>query len=201
MKPAHASILAISLGLTLSACVGRPVASDVAEYTLPTASAGVSPLLRSLEVGAASWLGGKDMAYRLAYADADRRSAYGGSRWLASPPEMLERFLARSLTGEGGGQGGAVSGLCRLRLDLDEFQQVFDSPQASRGVLAARVSLLAQSGRPLARHSYSLSRPAPSPDARGGITALGLASGDLSQSLRQWLDGLPPETVQVCRGK
>ncbi len=199
MKPAHAFILALSLAL--AGCVGRPVADDVAEYALPTAAAGLSPLLRSVEVGAASWLSSKDMAYRLAYGDAERRSAYGSSRWLASPAEMLERFLGRSLTGEGGAQGGTVSGQCRLRLDLDEFQQVFDSPQVSRGILAGRVSLLAQTGRPLARHSFSLSRPAPSPDARGGIAALGLATGDLSRSLLQWLDGLPPDTVQACRGK
>jgi cholesterol transport system auxiliary component len=109
---------------------------------------------------------------------------------------MLERFLGRSLAGE----GKSAPGICRLQIELDEFQQVFDTPQVSRGVLAVRATLLAQGGTPLARHSFSAIRPAGSPDAHGGIAALGLAAADLSQSLGLWLNGLGPELAQACRG-
>jgi cholesterol transport system auxiliary component len=190
-------ILPLALALLLGGCAGHSVAPELAEYGLPPASAGARPFLRSVEVGAPSWLSGKGIQYQLAYADADRRSAYSASSWVAPPPEMLERFLSRSLAGE----GQSAPGLCRLQIELDEFHQVFDTPQASRGVLAVRATLLAQGGTPLARHSLSAARPAGSPDAHGGITALGLAAGDLSRSLSLWLDGMSPEIAQACRSR
>jgi len=190
-------ILPLALALLLGGCAGHSVAPEVAEYGLPPVSAGASPLLRSVEVGAPSWFSSKGIQYHLAYADAARRATYANSRWVASPPEMLDRFLGRSLTGE----GRNAPGICRLQIEMDEFQQVFDTPQASRGVLAVRATLLAQGGTPLARHSISAVRPAGSADAHGGIAALGLAVGDLSQSLGLWLDGLGPDIAQACRSR
>jgi cholesterol transport system auxiliary component len=189
--------LPLALALLLPGCAGHAVAPDMAEYGLPAVSAGASPLLRSVDVGAPSWFSGWGIQYRQAYADAARRSSYANSRWIAPPPEMLERFLARSLTGE----GKSAPGICRLQIELDEFQQVFDTPQASRGVLTVRATLLAQGGTPLARHSFSAARPAGSPDAHGGIAALGLAAGDMSRALGLWLDGMSPEIAQACRSR
>lgn len=189
--------LPLVLALILPGCAGQPVAPDVAEYGLPAVSAGASPLLRSVEVGAPSWFSGRGIQYHLAYADVARRSIYANSRWIAPPPEMLERFLARNLAGE----GKSAPGICRLQIELDEFHQMFDTPQASRGMLAVRATLLAQGGTPLARQSFSAARPAGSPDAHGGIAALGLAVGDLSRSLGRWLDGMSPEIAQACRSR
>jgi cholesterol transport system auxiliary component len=188
-------ILPSALALLLGGCAAHTVAPEVAEYGLPPVFAEPRPLLRSVEVGAPSWLSAKAIQYQLAYADAARRSAYAASSWVAPPPEMLERFLGRSLAGEG------RTGICRLQIELDEFQQVFDTPQASRGVLAVRATLLAQGGAPLARKSFSAVQTAGSPDAHGGIAALGLAASNLSRSLGLWLDGLGPDVAQACRGR
>ncbi|MDD5297159.1 MAG: ABC-type transport auxiliary lipoprotein family protein [Rhodocyclaceae bacterium] len=192
MKRFPGFLLLVSL---LVGCAGHSPLPEVAEYGLPAPATGASSLLRTVEISGASWLAGKGIPYRLAYADPDRRAVYANSLWLAPPAEMLERLLGRSLAGE----GKSAPGVCRLRIELDEFQQVFDTPQGSRGELALRATLLAQGGAPLGRRSFSLSRPAGSPDAQGGVRALGLAAGDVSVSLRQWLDGQAPEVAQACR--
>ena len=125
------------------------------------------------------------MQYRLLYAANQRRQSYADSRWVAPPAELLGHALRkRMLSGETGGA-------CRLRVDLDEFAQVFDSAKASHVLLEARVQVVAPSGGDiLARHSFSLSRPADSADASGGVAALTGAVEAFSTELHDWLGGL-----------
>lgn len=125
------------------------------------------------------------MQYRLLYAANQRRQNYAESRWVAPPAELVGHALRkRMLSGEAGGA-------CRLRVDLDEFAQLFDSASASRVVLEARVQLVAPSGGDiLARRSFSLTRPAASADAGGGVAALTAAVEGLSAELHDWLGGL-----------
>ena len=181
------------LALLLAACAGGRGAGEVAYYDLDTAREVNAPVaaLRSIEVVGPSWLDSGSLQYRLSFDDGARRHAYGRSRWAAAPAEMLEQFLKRSLLGD------STAGRCRLRLELEEFLQVFDSTSASRGVIEARASLYVGQGRdPLARQSFSIARPALSADAQGGITALVAVSVDLSHGLRDWLQTLPPGQCQ-----
>ena len=179
-------ILAMVAAIMLSACAGGRPAEEVAYYDLSAAEAGVAtlPFLRTVEVAAPSWLDSGALQYRLNYRNASQRQVYIRSRWVAAPAELLEQFLKRSLLGD------ASRGQCRLRLELDEFQQVFDTPEASRGVIEVRASLYGGAGRTqMARQNFHLSHPAASADARGGMAALGAAASDLSRQLRAWLEG------------
>lgn len=183
----------VVLILLLAGCASGQKGGEVAYYDLEAARQAPRPLpfLRTVEVVAPSWLDSGALQYRLNFDDAARRHAYSRSRWTAAPAELLEQLLKRNLLGDG------TTGQCRLRLELEEFEQVFDSPTLSRGVIEARASLYVGQGRaPLARQSFALSRPAASADASGGIKSLGTTAGDLVQGLGSWLG---PDLARQCQ--
>lgn len=178
-------IVSLAAVCALAGCAFKPASEEPARYGLPDPAVGGSSFLRAVTVQGPSWLAGPDMVYRLAYQDGERRRVFALSRWHASPMEMLERYLARSLTGQGTG------GSCRLRVDVDQFLQEFERPDSSHGVIEVRLTLLGKSGGTLlGRHSLRVTRPTVSADAGGGAAALGLAAGDLSQAIGRWLDKL-----------
>ncbi len=174
----------------LAACGGGGKSvSNVAQYDLgavrPAPNNRIVAALRGIDVFAVSWLDSSAMQYRLLYAASQRRQNYAESRWVAPPAELLGYGLRkRMLSGEAGGA-------CRLRVDLDEFVQDFESVKSSLALIEARVQLIAPSGGEiLARRSFSLSRPAESADAAGGATALAMAVEALAAELHDWLGGL-----------
>lgn len=176
--------------LLLAGCgVGSKSTSNVAYFDLGAVQAApnnrIVASLRIIDVFAVSWLDSSAMQYRLIYSANQRRQNYAESRWVAPPAELVGHALRKRML------SGAAGGACRLRVDLDEFAQVFDSAKDSRAVLEARVQLVAPTGGEiLARHSFSLSRPSASADASGGATALAGAVEALSTELHDWLGGL-----------
>lgn len=192
--------------LLLAACGAGPKAnSNLAYYDLgtvqPVPNNRIVASLRSIEVFAVSWLDSTAMQYRLLYAANQRRQSFAESRWAAPPAELLGHALRkRMLSGEGGGA-------CRLRVDLDEFIQSFDSAKDSRAMIEARVQVVAPTGGEiLARRSFSVARPAATPDARGGVTAMAAAVETFSAEMHDWLGGLDRTAApglniaQRCRG-
>ncbi|MDE2599345.1 MAG: membrane integrity-associated transporter subunit PqiC [Rhodocyclaceae bacterium] len=173
----------------LAACSLAPPAREnsTVYYDLSAANAESGGALRSLDVVPSSWLAGTAMHYRLAYADANRREHYAGSRWSGQPAELLSMHLQRSLMSGSNGPGAG----CRLRLDLDDFTQVFDSAQSSRMLLEGRATLYGTQQIVLARRIVSLSQPAGA-DAAGGVAASGPLTAALIRELREWI-------AQECR--
>lgn len=175
---------------TLAACGGGAKSiSNVAYYDLGAVKAApnnrIVASLRSIDVFAVSWLDSSAMQYRLLYAANQRRLNYAESRWVAPPAELLGHALRKRML------SGEASGACRLRVDLDEFAQVFDAAKASRVVLEARVQVVEPAGGEiLARRSFSLSRPASSADAGGGAAAMAGAVEAFSTAMHDWLGGL-----------
>lgn len=157
--------------------------------------------LRNIEVVPAPWLASNVMAYRLAYAQSTRRQAFKDNRWAAQPAQLVELVLKRAL--RAGDPATLTGGGCRLRVDLDEFTQRFDSPQASRGVIEARVTLLApRTEQPLAVRAFALEHEAPTADAAGGVVALRAGALQLKSDIRSWLEGLdaaPPGVAGSLR--
>ena len=189
---ASAGMLAVVL---LAACTGLPkVAPTYAVHDFggpdPVAAHSLGFPLRNIEVVAAPWLASTAMQYRLAYAQATRRQGYVESRWAAQPAQLVELALKRAIrTGEAG-----VAGACRLRVELDEFVQVFDRETASRGVVEVRAVLLApRTDQIVASRSFSLAQPAPSADALGGVSALRGGVQGLGSEIFGWLDALDQE--------
>ncbi len=180
---------ALCVALTLGGCGTLNLRSPpMALYDLGVTSAQPLPLeLAPVQVSvfAPPWLSAGAMQYRLAWHDPDRRRAYAESRWVSSPTEMLSLALDRGLSA---GSGGLH---CRLRVELDEFIQVFDSSAQSHVELIARVALLPpRSEAPIARTEFRITEAAPSADAVGGVSAHRAGTGRLVHEISAWLSAL-----------
>lgn len=181
----------LAVAALLAACVGNVRQNEVATYDLGPSAIAWRPAtlaLRDIEVAAPSWLGGTAMHYRLLYGDGQRRMTFTESRWAAPPAQLIERALKRQpASGEGG---------CRLRVEIDELAQVFDSPQASRVVLEARAALLPPRGDiAVARKALALMEPA-GIDAKSGAAAAAAAVRALGGALGTWLAAVPNAEAQ-----
>ena len=135
--------------------------------------------IAAVEVNAPMWLGDGGMQYRLLYAEPAQRREYLESRWVARPGELLEQALARRLA-------APAVGRCRLRVELSEFIQMFDSETRGRVVVAGR-AVLYVGAEAVAARSFLLDRPAPSPDAKGGVAAASTAVAALGDELAAWV--------------
>lgn len=136
-----------------------------------------------VDVRAPSWLSSAAMQYRIEYRPPAQREAYSETRWVGEPAEMLRVSLDRALSA-----GATADGGCRLRLELDEFVQVFENERDSHAVIVARAGLLApRSDAEVARRIFVAREPAPSPDAIGGVVAHRHAVRQLAAGLAAWL--------------
>jgi cholesterol transport system auxiliary component len=148
------------------------------------------------EVQASPALSGNAMLYRLLYADAQQLQPYTLARWSMPPADLLRQRLAdtlgqrRTLLGPDAVLATGTASPATLRLTLEEFSQLFDSPQQSRGLLRLRATL-SQGGpggeQVLAQRSIIVQRPAPSADAPGGVRALRAATEAAAEELLAWL--------------
>lgn len=152
------------------------------------------------DVDAVGALDGTALLYRLAYSDAQLLQPYAQARW-SMPPALLLRQRLREMLGrqqpvlrQGDGQHAGASMARLLQLELDEFAQVFDAPNASVGLIRVHATVLAPAdgggGRLLAQRSFIAQQPAPSPDAAGGVRALTAASDRVLSEIAQWLSTL-----------
>lgn len=131
----------------------------------------------NVTVTAPAWLQNENICYRLLYADPTRVRYYARDRWLAAPNALLAHRL--SMAGGGGGW--------RLRIELLEFEQIFDSPQNARVILTFHA--LAQRSAEedaVAEKIFRFSLPSPTADAQGAVTAsVGLVD-EAVKSLQNW---------------
>lgn len=154
----------------------------------------------ALEVRAPSWFDSLNVDYRLAYDDPLKQREYIGSRWAGTPGALLAQRLAQQLGSASAGGTAGVIASCLLRVELQEFSQVFDSAQQSRGLLQASVRLIDAKRQLLAERQLRIEQPASSPDAQGGVNALVAASSDFGVQLADWLDGLENgKAIARCR--
>lgn len=137
----------------------------------------------ALEVKAPQWLDGSGIRYRLSYADASQLREYARSRWAGPPARLVEQRLMQRLDLATAGQ---VRGKCVLRIELAEFSQVFASPNDSIGLLQGQAFWLGPGRRPLAERRLSISSPAATANARGGVAALQAAVDRLAGELLVW---------------
>jgi cholesterol transport system auxiliary component len=73
-----------------------------------------------------------------------------------------------------------------LRIELDEFSQVFESPSSSFGLVRLRASLL-KNDQLTAQTTLLARAPASSQDAAGGVKALTAATDDAVRQLSSWI--------------
>lgn len=197
-------LLAIALATFFTALLGGCATQQTTEAralydlgTLPppqnAAAPSALPAISIAEVRTPSWLDSRTIFYRLSYANDQQPRPYANSRWSMPPAQLLGQRLKSRL-----GQAGAavlsasdgVDNVPILRIDADDFTQIFTSPDQSFVRVSVRASVL--NGRSLVAHrNFTREVPAPTPDASGGARALAAASDALITDMVHWLAGLP----------
>lgn len=211
-KGARGLFLVISLALTGCALQDRSVRPEVFDFgpgalhlSAPNQAA-TQPPLALAEVEANPALDGTAMLYRLAYRDAQQLRPYALARW-SMPPAQLVRQRLREILGQSRAllnpgdavpMSSAPSPLAlpaprTLRIELEEFSQLFETPEHSTGLLRLRATLV-QPGpageRLVAQRSVIVQRPAPSADSSGGVRALTAAADAAIQEIDEWLENM-----------
>ena len=176
--------------------------------TTPAAAGALWPALAPLAIDDISTAGGaldsQALLYRLAYTDARQLRPYAQARWTMPPAQLLGQRLRERI-----GQQRAVfnaregvalnrsqnASLPLLRLELQEFSQLFSAPGASVGLIRLQATLLEMTPageKLIAQRTVTLQRPAPSADAAGGVRALTAAADAAIEALAQWLAQASP---------
>jgi len=193
----------------LTACA-TPIGS-VSQFDLglPPSAAADPQLANSrtlAEVSAPAWLDNPAIVYRLAYVDANQAQAYAQSRWVAAPASLLSQRLRERLPPALfpgiGGVNQALGSDYVLRVELDEFSQVFDTPQTSHALLRARATLIdSRRNELLAQRLFEVQQPALSPNALGAAHGLRDAVDHFIIELLHWMDQQRPGRVALDRAE
>lgn len=191
-----ALLLAACIAL-LSGCAGTP--QRPAHYDLgplPPAAQQTLPALPPLAIAAVAappWLDSNRMFYRLNYDQPQQPLPYAAARWTMPPAQLLLQRIKARISASGGAPLNASEGALNvpvLRLEADDFSQIFDSQNASRGHVSLRATVYR--GRTLLAHrAFARDAAAPSADAPGGASALAAASDAVTADLIAWLGTLP----------
>lgn len=141
------------------------------------------------EVSAPGWIDNSSMYYRLAYQNAANPMPYGQSQWVMSPAALLTQRLRSTFAAASPDELRRVSAnepaVYALRTELFEFEQVFDRPDRSRGVLRLRATL--EGDGVWAQETFAIEKPAPTADAAGGVSALSQCADELAAQIIEWI--------------
>lgn len=199
-------LLALLLVLALTACSAlpdKPVQEAQYDFgpgaVVDAVLAPTGPALVLPEVEVSGSLEGPALLYRLGYANPHQLRPYAFARWSAPPGQLVRQrireHLARTrpvLDSAAGASLARRGGMVppTLRVELEEFSQLFDSATDSKGVLRLRCTLLestAAGERLVAQRSFTVQRPAPTADAAGGVRALTAATDGVAAEIAAWL--------------
>jgi cholesterol transport system auxiliary component len=144
------------------------------------------------DVSASPWLHTAAIVYRLTYQDAAQINPYSRSRWVAAPPvlvaQRLQLALARAVDGTPAGNAKSDARVLTLRIAIDTFEQLIDSPQSARGVVRMRVTLFnGVDRRPHAQRVIAMERVSETVDAEGAVRAISAATDASIAELLAWL--------------
>lgn len=174
----------------LTACSTAPVLTQYDLGIAPAGAAADPPLTTSVtraDFSAPAWLDSSAIVYRLAYGDMNQAQAYAHSRWVAAPASLLSQRLHERLTALAPAGENRASDR-RLLVELDEFSQVFDSPEKSHVLIRARATLTDAGPRGLiAQRSFEVQLPAPTPNATGAAHGLRDAAEELISEVLRWV--------------
>jgi cholesterol transport system auxiliary component len=190
----RASIAALLLSGLLAACSTPQPPSPKAVYDFgvsiaatPASSAAVRSTPVALpEMEAGAGLDSPALLYRLQYQDAQQLRPYAQARWSVPPAQLVRARLREALSTQGPVLPQEGIAPWTLRVELDEFSQVFATPESSQGLVRLRASLF--KGEQLASQTSIVTRaPAPTQDAAGGVRALTAATDDAVRQIAIWM--------------
>jgi cholesterol transport system auxiliary component len=183
--------------------------------TLPNTRMANLPTLVLADINASVALDSTAMLYRLSYADSQQLKPYALARWSMPPAQLIRQRLREHL-----GQRRSIlnpgdlliatparvaasapqvkpTSTITLRLELDEFSQLFDAPDKSTGLLRLNATLTQRTSgidSLLGQRRFVVQQTAPTPDASGGVRALTAATEQAMLELDIWLAQTTAET-------
>lgn len=185
----------------LSACsvVSRPDAAvlyDLGPLRAQAASSQASqaslPPLSIADIQAPAWLDSSLIFYRLGYANEQQPRPYAQARWSMPPGQLLQQHLKSRIAAAGGAvlaSAAAAPNVPVLRIEADDFTQIFSSPAQSIGQVSLRASVFRERTL-VAQRSFVRQAPAPTADAAGGVRALADAGDAALGDMIAWLGTL-----------
>ncbi|MDR6534258.1 ABC-type transport auxiliary lipoprotein family protein [Variovorax soli] len=204
------AVLAASAALLAAGCGALPdkpsratlydFGPNLAAAAPASTNASALPPISLPEIDASMRLEGTQLLYRLGYADANELHPYGQARWSLAPAQLLHQRLRDALAMRRTVLGPEETATIArtegrvpdtLRVSLDEFSHYFESPAKSVGLVRLRATLIRSGSggdRVLAQRGFAVQRPAPSPDAAGGVKGLAAASDAAVAELVAWVD-------------
>ena len=130
-----------------------------------------------ITVDAPTWLWDNRIRYRLLYASSTQVGFYALDQWIASPPELFQQQLTAL---------GKMPAL-NFRIQLQEFEQQFDTPNQSHVLLHFTVDVFsADSKQKLGSKEYRLQQTAISPNASGAVKGLSQLIKQAGEQLYSW---------------
>lgn len=204
MRPA---ILLLSVGLiisTLNACVSlNKTKQNVAVYdfglSVPSegnqSESNQQLTLKILldEPVAAESLNHNKIPYRLNYQNPLRVFYYSESRWAAKPSELFSSKLSKMVN------VAKNSMPCSLKLKIEAFDHVFQTPSASEGFVQLSVSLIEKKSKKIiSSQLITESVTSTSPNAQGGTVALQQASEHALKKVINW-GNMMADDSELCR--
>ncbi len=184
------------LSMLLAGCIVpepgiRPNAYDFGQLPAfaPDASVVSLPVLAVADILAPRRLDSTLIYYRLAFSDNQLAKPYADSRWSMPPPQLLTQRLKNRLAGSARvlGTTDARTDL-RLLVELEEFDQIFDTPDSSHALVRLRASLIRGQSL-LVQQTFAVESPAVTNDSPGGVHALTRATDAALDQLAIWLEG------------
>jgi cholesterol transport system auxiliary component len=168
--------------------VPEPVSYDFGAMPVASGPVKFRQSLLVQDIAAPNWMDSPAIFYRLAFRDAARPQAYSGSRWVMPPAILVTNRLRQKMAAASGGVVVPADGIRTsnvLRLEVEDFVQVFDAPGQSRAVVRLRASLLGNRAL-IAQRTFTIEQPSATPDAEGGVKALTAASEQAIDQIVDW---------------
>jgi cholesterol transport system auxiliary component len=205
-SPVLASLAAIVTAAVLSGCALTRSAPQTVTYdlgpaaALPAPNAGAPslqaqqklPSIRIAQTDGPTWMDGNSLYYRLQYAQAQRLQPYATQRWVMSPTRLFDDRLREAVAARGALTWFGDTSVPALKVDMLEFEQVFDSATTSHGVVRVRATVYLRGM--IGQQTFEARQPAPSADGAGGVKALADGSDAVIGSMLDWLATLPLKT-------
>jgi len=164
--------------------LGPPLASEHSAGTLPKL-----PKLRIAQTDGPTWMESNALFYRLQYAQAQRMQSYATQRWVIPPTQLFDGRLREAVAARGALTWFGDTTVPALKIDMLEFEQVFDSATESRGVVRVRATVYLHGM--IGQQTFTAREPAPSADGAGGVKALADSTDKVIADMLAWAATLP----------
>jgi cholesterol transport system auxiliary component len=194
---AHALGMLAAVLIVSGCALGTQTAASDQRYDFGPATSLPAPdaplqAVTLIDVRAPRALDSNAILYRLSYVDPRSTAIYAHSHWTMPPALLLTQRLRVALAEHGAVLAGSEAVAAPLlTVDLEQFEQVFDSEGQSHGALTARATLM-RGDRMIAQRTFVTRAPAQAPNAQGGVDALAQASDAFVTQLIAWLEMQAP---------